>query len=156
MKANELMIGDIVLHENKPYFIRELGIFGVDRDDNDYPAVCIGKKNGIGLIVERDEIFPITITTEILERNGFKVDTIRNRACYYYDKKLVNDIFHRIDEVVRIEVFAKSAKAEETGLILLQIGYPDDCNKQIDIEIRYVHELQHALKLCGIEKTIEL
>ena len=25
-----------------------------------------------------------------------------------------------------------------------------------DLKVRYVHELQHVLRLCGIEKTIEL
>lgn len=29
-------------------------------------------------------------------------------------------------------------------------------NVKVNMEIRYVHELQHALRLCGINKEIEL
>ena len=79
MKTNELMIGDWVLHEGEPYQIRQLGIYGENRDGEDYPAVCIGIPNGIGLIVDRNKIESITLTAEILEKNGFvKIKTVKN------------------------------------------------------------------------------
>ena len=67
MKANELMIGDWVLYDEQPYQIRQLGIFGENRDGDDYPAVCVGKPNGMGFILEYNEIDPIPLTPEILE-----------------------------------------------------------------------------------------
>ena len=73
MKANELMIGDWVWYNNQPHQIRQLGIFGENRDGDDYPAVCVGKPNGVGLILERNEIEPIPLTPEILEKNGFRI-----------------------------------------------------------------------------------
>ena len=71
MKATELMIEDWVLYDGEPYQIRQLGIYEVNRDGEDYPAVCVGKPKGIGLIIERNEIEPIPLTPEILEKNGF-------------------------------------------------------------------------------------
>ena len=44
----------------------------MDRDGEDYPAVCVGKPKGIGLIIERNEIDPIPLTDEILVKNGFR------------------------------------------------------------------------------------
>lgn len=128
MKANELMIGDWVLYDNQPHQIRQLGIFGENRDGEDYPAVCVGKPNGIGLILERNEIKPIPLTPEILEKNGFYYD--EDRKAY-----LMGVIFR--------------VKPERYGLFSFEIcGCPYPLNT--------VHELQHALRLCGIEKEIVL
>lgn len=148
LTTKNLMINDWVLVNPSAFPIQ---VEAIHKNKVGYHVVC-HKLNWVRIGL----LNPISLTDKILEKNGFKVDAIRNKACYYYDKKVVNDIFHRIDEVVRIEVFAKSAKADETGLILLQIGYPDDCTKKIYMEIRYVHELQHAMRICGIEKEIKL
>jgi hypothetical protein len=134
MKANELMIGDWVWYDNQPHQIRQLGIFGENRDGDDYPAVCVGKPNGVGLILERNEIKPIPLTPEILEKNGWGKDTYSNES---YDN-------------------------EELECLSLWVG-EDGKNKwwwRVGVElvtpINYVHEFQHALRLCGIEKEILL
>lgn len=126
MKAEDLMIGDWVLHDREPYQIRQLGVYGVDRDGEDYPAVCIGKPKGVGLIVERKEIEPIPLTPEILEKNGF----------VNYDE---GDLRYRLScgDIIGIDILGDFAYLE-------------------DADLKYVHELQHALRLCGIEKTIVL
>lgn len=128
MKANELMIDDWVLHEGEPYQIRQLGIYGVDRDGEDYPAVCVGKPKGVGLIAERNEIEPIPLTAEILEKNGFS------------DKYAEDDLSYATDycgDVIGVHICGKGGIMDE-------------------MYFNYVHELQHALKLCRIDKTIEL
>ena len=130
MKANELMIGDWVLRNGEPYQIRELGIYGVNRDGEDYPAVCIGKPKGVGLIVERNEINPIPLTVEILERNFVKNGT--NRYVVYGGNSYIKDM---------------------TNFFELHINFVDF---KLEQQIFYVHKLQHALRLCGIEKEIEL
>lgn len=87
----------------------------------------IGIDNMRGLIAF-SEIEPIPITAEILEKNGFYYD--EDRKAY-----LMGVIFR--------------VKPERYGLFSFEIcGCPYSLNT--------VHELQHALRLCGIEKTIEL
>ena len=77
-----------------------------------------------------NEVQPIPLTPEILEKNGFvKHDTW--------------------DEWVHYE----------TGIFIDFTLLVDEYGFHLDIpnaRIKYVHELQHALKLCGIEKEIEL
>lgn len=136
MKANELMIGDWVLHDREPYQIRQLGIYGVDRDGEDYPAVCVGKPKGVGLIVERNEIEPIPLTQEILEKNGFVLKE-EEKGAYGVD---IVPYYTRRD--VPFEVFCDGEP--------FAIWFKDPVN------IGYVHELQHAFRLCGIEKEIIL
>ena len=116
------MIGDWVLHDGEPYQIRQLGIYGVDRDGEDYPAVCVGKPKGIGLIIERNEIAPISLTPEILEKNGWS-----SLGEYRYE-----------------------------GDIALAKGRNYFRLKNTTICINSVHELQHVLRLCGINKEIEI
>ena len=133
MKANELMIDDWVWYNNQPHQIRQLGIFGENRDGDDYPAVCVGKPNGVGLILERNEIEPIPLTPEILEKNGFE----------YFHKNY-------------------SSLSYDHPFKLKMTNWPDGnglgglwtiCDI---VEIRFVHQLQHALRLCEIEKEIVL
>ena len=129
MKQEELMIGDWVLRNGEPYQIRQLGIFGVNRDGEDYPAVCVGKPKGIGLIIERNEIVPIPLTPEILKKNGF--EECRIEEIEYYGWRLN-------------ENFSLERNAVDTLI------WNDD------VSIHSVHQLQHALRLCGINKEIKL
>lgn len=127
------MIKDWVLYEGEPYQIRKLGIYGVDRDGEDYPAVCVGKPTGIGLVVERNEIEPIPLTTELLEKNGFRLE---------WD----GDIKLMVCDDVVIEI-GNNYKRFEDGKMYL---------RKVLVSLHYVHQLQHALRLCGIEKEIVL
>lgn len=133
MDTTELMIGDWVLHEGEPYQIRQLGIYGVDRDGEDYPAACVGKPKGIGLIAERNEIEPIPLTPEILEKNGF-------------EKEWDEDIMLMVCDTIIVEI-GDNYKLYKDGKMYF---------RRVLAPLYYVHQLQHALKLCGIEKTIEL
>ena len=130
MKPEELMIKDWVLHDGEPYQIRELGIYGVNRDGEDYPAVCVGKPKGIGLIIERNEIEPIPITDEFLVKNGFRKQ-------------------NNSSGVIRLDTYWLG---EEIGFRLH--SFETDYYQFGLAKIRYVHELQHALRLCGIYKEI--
>lgn len=126
MKPEELMIGDWVLHDGEPYQIRQLGIYGENRDGEDYPAVCVGKPKGIGLIVERNEIVPIPLTPEILEKNGFKECTNED-----WTNDNVDFIFYRrMDGIFRIQ--------------------------NTNMTLPYVSSFQHALRMCGINKEINI
>lgn len=151
MKANEVMIGDWVWYNNQPHQIRQLGIFGENRDGDDYPAVCVGKPNGVGLILERNEIEPIPLTPEILENNGFKKDAFTNLSpdYYYYDDEysMSINLNSTCDKSKSIWIEKRSSRFSVSI---------EESRNSLDKRPLYVHQLQHALRLCGIEKEIEL
>lgn len=134
--AIELMIGDWVLYDNQPHQIRQLGIFGENRDGEDYPAVCVGKPNGIGLILERNEIEPIPLTPEILEKNEFTSQPNIGYIIDDYDgmQIIYDDWNHNLRIIKNYKV----------------------CLDIETFDVISVHELQHALRFCGIEKEITL
>lgn len=143
MKPEDLMVGDWVLHDGEPYKIRQLGIYGTTRDGDDYPAVCVGKPKGIGLIVERDEISPIPLTAEILEKNDFIIKKKWAQIGNFGDSPLI--MWHFADDPI-----LGNYKTE------LEVHQNDTGKVHVRIPCKYVHELQHALRLCGINKNIEL
>lgn len=139
MEPKDLMIGDWVLHEGEPYQIRQLGIYGVDRDGEDYPAVCIGKPMGIGLIVGINEIEPILLISEILEKNGW---VYNNEDEKFFPKTWVGGGL-------------MLQGADDCGYcIVVTSDYDDEDTNDTPFIILYVHELQHALKLRRIKKEI--
>lgn len=72
---------------------------------------------------------PIPLTTEILEKNGFMWDNLP--ISQYW---------------------------EQYGLIIYPAGggYRMNCGQNVSFKIDYVHELQHTMRLCGIDKEITL
>jgi len=90
-----------------------------------------------------EDIRPIPLTTEILEKNGFEGSPTGD---LYIEMNLYDKY--------AIELFPSE------GSLLLRITdktnkYSTGCNK-INMYIKYLHQLQHALELCGIEKEITL
>lgn len=73
---------------------------------------------------------PIPLTTEILEKNGF------------YNSVLIDD--YKITDGVHYNIDSK------------QILFGFEYGTVLEIDCCYVHELQHALKLCKIKKEIVL
>lgn len=141
MEAKDLMIGDWVWYDNQPYLIRQLGIFGVDRDGEDFPAVCVGKPTGIGLIIERNEIEPILLTPEILEKNGW----------------VYNDEDEKFFPQTWVGGGLMLQGESDCGYrIVVTSDYDDEDTNNTPFVILYVHELQHALRLRRIKKEIIL
>ena len=146
LNCKSLMIGDWVLHEGEPYQIRQLGIFGENRDGEDYPAVCVGKPKGVGLIVEINEIEPIPLTPEILEKNEFvKVE-------HYYPYPTYEYMVESLKFVVRV-AFPKDSKATERTKPFAEVDaewcwYNSDCE--------FLHDLQQGMRLCRIKKEIAI
>ena len=75
---------------------------------------------------------PIPITPEILEKNGLENDPL---GCYFDE-----------DKQCELEI-----SSTDKG-VYWTINY----NEYGIVKLQYVHELQHALKLCGIEKEIKV
>lgn len=132
MQINELMIGDWVyrIDFNTPVPSKIIGIEIVNYDKMEY-IVDVLNKNGYNVQLYLNEIKPIPITTEILEKNGFVYDS---------EDKLFEDIYPRISML-----YAQYRLVENGGINYGEMS-----------EIKYVHQLQHALRLCGIDKEIEL
>lgn len=121
MKATELMIGDWVLcPDNMQRQVRYLQV---------RPSVI-----GIGgSSYDKNEIQPIPLTPEILEKNGFRkksyIEVVGGLDTYYLGEEIGSFRIHR-----------------------LQKGY-----YQFGLaKINFVHQLQHALRLCGIDKEIKV
>ena len=87
---------------------------------------------------------PIPLTVEILEKNEFiKYNEVSDTPPY--DKDEEGNMYY-------------SFKGEHKfwGWWQPNNVYFIPVNAMIDLEIKYVHELQHALRLCGIDKEIEI
>ena len=137
MEAKELMIDDWVLIDKPDKYagakaqIKSLRFH--QKDDGQYFDVFICDSLGIARReVFNEDLRPIPLTGEILEKNGFKLD--KEDGWWWLTPKIGITFW-------------------EEGFFELDIE-----NKQssVDIHINYLHQLQHALRLCGIEKEIEL
>lgn len=129
MKATDLMIGDLLKDENNDFFqvAAIKGESGVIYDEyNDFHT--------------EEDVKPIPLTPKILEKNGFVESYSGNTHCLNYH----NYKDHEEDfDIYICDGIREGSTCEEL--------------KEYQITaIRYVHELQHILKLCKIDKEIEL
>lgn len=126
METKELMPGDLVMS-----FGKVTGVWMVDASHEDEEDQLIN-------YLDASEFEPIPLTIEILDKNGFGfVDTS-------------NDEYSSV----------------WTGWWILEgleLGCCDNSKFPVffniadtNVKVNYVHELQHALKICGIEKDIVL
>jgi hypothetical protein len=120
MKANELMIGDWVIYNPNVFVDDEY------ESIKDYYPIQISNGEDIDLAIEGC-YQPIPLTPEVLEKNGFVVES-------------------------------KYCHGEPLQYCELVDGLWIDISGENFFEgkLEYVHQLQHTLSLCGIEKTIEL
>ena len=159
MKANELMIGDFVFHEKHGNAIIET----IDNDFGDNPSVKLisenikhkdGYKYGY-CWCDLNEIFSIPLTTEILEKNGFHINGIPNSITSvkaiddWSDDTYVWSRQETPDERMFVSVYMDTS-ADFFVEVYCQYCHADG------IHVKYLHELQHALKLCGIGIEITL
>ena len=85
------------------------------------------------------ELNPIPLTPEILEKNGFEKNKFVKSFSEYVLKKGESEIIVARGEIE--EMWIRRTLAERAYCL----PYP-----------KYVHELQHALRLCGIDLDIKL
>lgn len=110
MKANELMIGDIVSYNCAICRVTSTECFGN----------LVGIENDtICELVSEEELSSIHLTPEILEKNGFvkgNMEILWHESEFYVTKIKSYYIPFRLEKM----------------------------------HIQYVHQLQHALRLCGL------
>lgn len=128
IRQRYLSIGDWVNAGGEPARIMRLGIVG--------PNKAKGLSGKIYGFVTSGEIEPISITPEILKNNGWYEDDYDTCAEYVNDYSII--------------IFNKESKEWKACIMN---GSPV---VKVKIFFSYVHQLQHALRLAGIDKEIEL
>lgn len=155
MVATELMVGDWVYAidangekhpcraNNLEYdYTNKRGDFCVDFYGTGYEA----EWPDVSFNVE-----PIPLTPEILEKNGFIYKDVAHnnfRGVWVCNVGRCNNVFIQFTDKVAIEIHNELGRKDEKGRADLVSFCRDWC------EVLFVHELQHALRLCGIDKEI--
>ena len=143
MKSNELMIGDWVnflidIEGGDTEYCPKNEIYQPMRVDS---VSSLGEVSSAFFGVTNDvaQLQPIPLTVEILEKNGFDVS----------DKEVMQYHFEEDGEKYHFslrQMYDKDGKPH---------GYSFYAFNVLTL-LDYVHELQHALRLCNIDKEIEL
>ena len=95
-----------------------------------------------------DELEPILLTKEILEKTGFILNENETNECGCKVYQLIIPILDSDVPEDTIETFNVIFDEDDNNP---EITYLDIL---VDFPIKYVHELQHVLKMCGINKKI--
>ena len=144
MKAKELMIGDWVRisHRNK------IGkVYRVDETN--------GNGNGWAAVIDGDyhesDLEPIPLTSELLEKNGF--ERVPQPGCANPYHWMLEKYEEESDGLLfRIKAFNNPFRG-----MFVSIDNPSACETiSFGKQIEFVHELQHALRICEIELDIKL
>ncbi len=142
MKANELMIGDLVRVNRDGLCIKKdtiVEVRGVDADDRLVEKGLVGcahcnplDENQFAGGIWCEYLEPIPLNPEILEKNGIK-NEIKLSVCGNGEYNILWWV-------------------EGSWLEVQNLENGNECS----IYCPYVHLLQHAICLCGIEKEITL
>ena len=141
MRANELMIGDWVY---SAFTISELPCKITCLKNHEGEYTSIETTNVIG-VTDIASLSPIPLTTEILEKNGFKPYIPENHLETVY-------ACQDVSKAVADELYALWPYRDGSFYLLLRVDGKD----MVRMGVHYIHQLQHALRLCGISKLIEL
>ena len=132
ISAKELQLGDWVLYHGKPARVRNIhDNVLIDGDDEQVDLVFSDRTTMPQ--VDPIHLEPIPITAEILGKNKFSKSRLMGEQRHF--------TYYLAPSVSLLAIY----DAEFS----LHIG---DCARYI----KYIHQLQHVLRICGIEKEIEL
>ena len=142
MKAEELMVGDWICYDIPNKYYTKIQEIRCTQDGEEYYIRC--RRDAKDTFLEQlkyddfsvDIIHPIPLTTEILEKNGFEVDE-KNEKMFKWHWSVIDDCISYDKSTGIVRIFYPS------GLVFVKI-------------LKFVHELQHALRLCNIDKEIVL
>jgi hypothetical protein len=144
MKAEELMVGDWVMWKNRQVQIARVSgiVYSFGQID-----VVLAHCNDDNLLETHDikSVSPIPLTPEILEKNGFtnrSVITVGTPKMRWESEDTRTEITIWMDDTLPMEIVKNVYYEDEVSYTL---PFPGT-----------VSQLQHALRLCGIEKEIEL
>ena len=140
MDVEDLMLNDLVLWHGEVAKV-------INIHSNGQVKLCIWSRC-IKKSTLAEELSPIPLTPQILEQNGFEND--------FYEEESVAD-YHTIT----FKGYSiKHNIGELDGYLITWcnggINVTTDFNGCVQKDISYVHELQHALKVCKVKKEITL
>ena len=149
MKATDLMIGDWILINNAPHKIQAIDSIDaeIQADDDLYYV-------GEDRCHSEDKIEGIPITPEILKKNdwywGFTSDEKNFKSCVMgaFEPHWVYDKGER-------EISLYFDKDTDGGALRIA---DQRFNRRLDFfwcDTLYVHELQHALRICGLNELTD-
>ena len=145
LRASDLMVGDYVKWEyvSYPAVVFNNGYKKVDAIYGDESVDLIDEDTHYEH-VPMDEIKSVELTAEILEKNGFvKMDGDHYRYFLAYD-----DNYYAGFESVNYYTDACFCNVTKEC--------SDGTQEQSKGVYKYVHQLQHALRLCGIKQEITI
>ena len=126
MELNELMVGDLVSYKSKMI----CKITAICKD-----TAVVDNDTEQDWRIDYNKLMPIPLTAEILEKIGFWYEQNVGYVMEEYEYEIIYSLW---DHKLRI------LKNREQ---ILNLEYFDEM---------CLHELQHALRLCGIDKEIKL
>ena len=134
LSCRDIMVGDWVYntHNRQNERVQEINSGLVMLDYND--------------LYEYDEIEPIPLTPEILEKNGF----LANKHVYPYP------YYEYIDKEHELKVGFAFPQGDRTSYKDPWVYIDSECVFVEHLPCIFVHQLQHVLRLCEIEKEIIL
>lgn len=135
IRAEELMLGDWLKYGKFDRIVKVTALYGSMVETNVVTPLFL------------DDLEPVLITPKILEKNGFK----RKEEGESYTEYVSGDE-HSIIEFV----FYKESIYDVDTVLDCELGFVGGLDRIHHCHVKYVHQLQHALKLCGINKNIEL
>ena len=142
MKLTDLAIGDLILINNTPHKIQAIDSIDAEilADDELYYV-------GEDRCHSEDKIEGIPITPEILEKNGWNLDTVlqcyTSTPLWLYGEGIINLLlqFPSKQSAGSLEIFDNQKIRS-----LFDFTWKDRL---------YIHELQHTLRLCGLDKLAD-
>lgn len=140
LTAKDLMVGDYVQFPKTNHIFKVQTISGGEQDTLHY----VTAKNVTGDFLSRSEWEGVPLTPEILEKNGF-VNVYRGRYRFDDNKGSIVEV-NTINGVIK---WIRVSKYDSDDI-------EDTLAHFTSYEIKHLHELQNTLKLCGINKEIEL
>lgn len=159
MNSKDLMIGDWVnLNFDVDYKTREsiyapVQVASINKDGtidvNCTFDISESMQDGWDLKL----IEPIELTEEILHKNGFKNDILAQKSIIAEGASNFSVILFSEDNRIVLNNIDEYLNSFNNWSVHIDT---EDMRTMCTAEITYVHELQHLLKLCKIEKEIVL
>ena len=131
MKPTDLQIGDYIKYQGHVYIIEEISAKGWVHIIHPETRTRVSMASDYIM----DLLEPIPLTTGFFAQNGFELRDVF--------------LYHRIDDKPHHYDF----KLKNSG-VFTSSGYTLECGIY-HLTIRYVHELQHALRLCGLNELAD-
>lgn len=130
MDIKQLQIGDWVsINDNDLRVNGNCKVEYVEKSDEEYGVVVSDRQ----LVFFNDCVEPIPITAEILEKNGYAIVNSQRYELGEYESEYYVNVNHK-KHIAHIN------------------GHKNNANLYDCI---YVHELQHALRLCGLNELAD-